>query len=611
MRYKFLTILLFWCLNFFAQSENKIKYDEIKKNLIDKTFENKFNNKLSYVKISKPDFYGFIKVIYKDENNEYEFNFQDGYYLNGFDKISFDISMTYNNSLFGKAYYNYNNKTIDIEQYNLPYKIKSGTYSLVEEDKTKELDGFYSKKIKYTSLAEKELIATFCNGNKYIYLIDGNSAEFVDYNNNNGAPQKIKYSYKNNTGYYNGKRIHYIGFENNSTNGELFYNVGKSERDTPIWIQSINGGEVYKLCEEKDEVGFIKNDKKVFGATSNLNYRKEYDSLKSYFPAHFQFSGAVYANNNLNFIKTPIDKLESDKSEIIKIYNYFYNDLQPKEIESFYAERKKYDYSGRMYYSRELNLFEYYNYEIKIDYEENIIYLIFLDKKNNDPIKIYAMDPILGPLPFIKTEELFKYSNNISSNYKATKNINSDEFILVYDTYKKEFYPQLVALESYTKRSTNETKLKRINGSFFYSTDIEVGTKKENIKYYPSYSEKLQLYNASAISASDINNPNFYIIKNEEQPIYDKFLLTISGFNFCLANSFEDIYPLHNNKMVFKRDGKYGILDLDDKKWKNKDFIPIDNVYDKIVYIKKNVLKGTIFGKEFYFDYEGNELTKL
>ena len=141
--------------------------------------------------------------IYEDENNEYEFNFQDGYYLNGFDKISFDISMTYNNSLFGKAYYNYNNKTIDIEQYNLPYKIKSGTYSLVEEDKTKELDGFYSKKIKYTSLAEKELIATFCNGNKYIYLIDGNSAEFVDYNNNNGAPQKIKYSYKNNTGYYN------------------------------------------------------------------------------------------------------------------------------------------------------------------------------------------------------------------------------------------------------------------------------------------------------------------------------------------------------------------------------------------------------------------------
>ena len=52
-----------------------------------------------------------------------------------------------------------------------------------------------------------------------------------------------------------------------------------------------------------------------------------------------------------------------------------------------------------------------------------------------------------------------------------------------------------------------------------------------------------------------------------------------------------------------------GVIDFKDEKWKNKNFITVENNFDEIKYIKPNVLKG-IGLQEIFFDYDGNILSK-
>ena len=51
-----------------------------------------------------------------------------------------------------------------------------------------------------------------------------------------------------------------------------------------------------------------------------------------------------------------------------------------------------------------------------------------------------------------------------------------------------------------------------------------------------------------------------------------------------------------------------GVIDFKDEKWKNKNFITVENNFDEIKYIKPNVLKGIKNNQVLYFDYDGNIL---
>jgi hypothetical protein len=568
--------------NIFAQSDEKIKYAEIKKTLIDKTFENKSNGERSYIKISKPDFNGILKVIYKDDNNEYTFQFVDGYYLNGFGKVSFDFSMTNNPSLYGTAYYNYDKKTIDITRYNLPYGIKSGNYSLVEEDKMKELDGMYSKRTKLLNCEQKPMLRSFSNQNKYIYLYKDGTADFVNYNSDSSVYDRKSYNIDRSIENNNGKITNWISFTDKLKEIRLPFIIESGSLDNPIKLKSYKDGTIFVPSPEMQENDYIKTGESIV----------EKPGL----------------NLNADWLKTPIDLLKSNEKEIIKIYNYFFLNLQPNEINRYYNEEKVDGQSGRKY--KIINPFESNDYSVEIDEEQNIIYLIFKSKTNRG-VEIYAMHPILGPLPFIKSDSPMTYFGSYKSFYKPTKDLKEfdDYYVLALPETGNELYAYRESIQTsfkYKKENLN----KSINGSVFYLEELQIGTMKETFKYVPSQSEKLQLYNASAISSSQFYDSNFYTLKTEDVAKYGEFLLSITGFNLFFSSQIEEFFPLQNGYGIFKYKGKFGVVDLKDEKWKNKNFITVENSFDDIKYIKPNVLKGIGGIEELFFDYNGNILSK-
>jgi hypothetical protein len=570
-------------LNVSAQSEDKIKYAEIKKTLVDKTFENKYNGERSYIKISKPNFNGNVNVIYKDDNNEYTFQFVDGYYLGGFGQVSFDFSMTNNPDLYGKAYYNYNKKTINITQYNLPYGINNGSYSLVEEDKMKELDGIYSKRLKLLECEENPIFKIFSDGYKYIYVYENNTADFLTYSSDSLIIDRKKYNYTRSVENRQGKETQWITFEDQLGSKKSSFIIEPDRKDNPIKLISYNDGSKFNLSQAIEEKDYFKTNENVKELTG-------FD-LKP------------------NWIKTPIDLLKTSKEQIINMFNYFYLNLQPNQINSYYNDEKVDGSTGRRY--QNANKFEYNDYSIKIDEDENIIYLMFKSKRDSQKVDIYAMHPIIGPLPFVRSNETVTYFDNYKGFYKPTKNLNefNDYYGLTSSENEKELFPTEVDIKTsfrYRKESLNSN----INGSLFYLQKLQVGKTKETFKYVPSSSEKLQLYNANAISLSQYNNNDFYILKTEEVSKYDKFLLSLTGFNLFFSNQIEEFYPLQNGYGIFKYKGKFGVLDLKDEKWKNKNFITVENSFDDIKYIKPNVLKGIGAIQELFFDYNGNILSK-
>jgi hypothetical protein len=586
MKFKIITILFLLTLNVIAQDNDKLKYIEIKKKIIDKTFENRSNGKLSYIKIGKTKD-NDLKVTYKDVNNEYEFNFLDGYYLNGHNMISFDFYRSTNNSLYGTAFYNISNGSIDIKKGYLQENIINGNYFLSEEYKMKELDGIYSKRLKLLQCAEKPILRIFSNKEKYIYLYENNTSDFITYSTDSLIIERKNYNYTRSVSNNNGKRTKNIYF-NDPLSSKVLHFIVESDSyegfDVPTKLISNSDGLIYKISQEVIEKDYKRTNE-------NLKYRTGFSSKPSW-------------------LKTPIDLLKSNPEQIINVYNYFYKGLQPNQIYNYYNVEKVDGQTGRKYLSYDNLDRKTKSIEIEIDEVQNIIYLMSKSKTNSKTLNIYAIDPILGPLPFIKSSDTITYFNNYKSLYKPTKNLN--EFIQPnYSLTYREIDGQLVSEAISIKESFNNRKSildKRINSSIYYLESQQIGKATETFKYFPPFSEKKQLYNAGAISISQLNNNDFYILKKEEVSKYGQFLTSLTGFNLFFSNQIEEFYPLQNGYGIFKYEGKMGVIDFKDEKWKNKNFITVENNFDEIKYIKPNVLKGIKNNQVLYFDYDGNIL---
>ena len=445
-----------------------------------KTFENKSNGELFYINIGKPDFNGIIKLTYKDNNNEYEFYFVDGYYLKGFNQISFDFSLS-DNRFKGEAYFDIVSKTLRINKYNLPYDIYGGIYRLVEKDKMKDLDGIYSKRMKLLQCAEKPILRVFSNKDKYIYLYENNTSDFITYSSDSLIIERKNYNYTRSVEFNNGIRTKKIYFKDPLSSKELYFNIESDSYegfDVPNKLISNSDGSIYKISQEVIEKDYKRTNE-------NLKYRTGFSSKPSW-------------------LKTPIDLLKSNPEQIINVYNYFYNGLQPNQIYDYYNVEKVDGQTGRKYLSYDNLDRKTKSIEIEIDEVQNIIYLMSKSKTNSKTLNIYAIDPILGPLPFIKSSDTITYFNNYKSLYKPTKNLN--EFIQPnYSLTYSEIEGQLVSEAISIKESFNNRKFvldKRINSSLYYLESQQIGKATETFKYVPPFSEKKQLYNAGAISLS-------------------------------------------------------------------------------------------------------------
>jgi hypothetical protein len=228
--------------------------------------------------------------------------------------------------------------------------------------------------------------------------------------------------------------------------------------------------------------------------------------------------------------------------------------------------------------------------------------------------KIFAMHPILGPLPFVKSDSLTTYFDSYKCFFKPIKDLKNFPNEVYASSYELSFdinnkIPQKDF--EYSKYFNFDNLNKSINSSLFFLDKIETSSYQENYRYFPPKSEKEQLYKINAISLTQLIDNNFNIIKKRTVPVFSYYLKTLTGFNIFHINGIEGFFPLENSLGIFKREGKFGIIDLSDKNWESKDFIIIENTFDTITFIKPNLLRGRKDNIEIYFDYYGNIVQKV
>ncbi len=581
--------LLFSILTIFSLHFNSFS-QEMKNEDLAKNIRNNIRGKVFSIKTSQ----GSSIFLKFDELNEKKFSIKeegsgernfitDNFtFLSSYGLLLFDFYEWEDKRLFGKGSINLDADVIEVKNYNLSTPIVYGKYYLTDPTSYEESFGLFSKNIPLLDCAEKEVLSILCNNNIYLFLYTNKTADIITYTHDSKIYNHKTYQYHfgGDPGYgpgskdelYIGDEVYYVRFVHNSKK--------------PLYIISYKSRLKFSICDEKEERDFINKNIKIFGATSNKDYVN-----------NFTKSGGSYLKGT-KIIRTPIEILKQRPEEIINIFNYFYNKIQPDQRNSFYEKNQ--------------NPFKVYNFKTYIDETNNIIFLEFQSKGSMYFKEIYAMHPLLGPLEFVRTDSLINIFD-IKTYYKPTQDLNQfngAQIVLEFNSSTSTGFAHSL------RNSLNGSILRdnmnlSINNSYFYLREKAVGKKSKTFAYYPSFEEKLAIYKSTnALTLSNVNNNNFYIIKTEEESLYKYFISTVTDINPFISNYIQGIFPLDKNRCIFKFENKYGILDLSNKNWKDQSFILVDNVYDKIIYLKKNVLKGILQNSEIYFDYEGNELAK-
>ena len=473
-----------------------------------------------------------------------------------------------------------------LEINELKSKVPEEQHTNVELKETNDLDGLYSKFLDFIDCNERPILCVFSKGNEYIYLYKDNTANFITYSLDSFVINKNIHKYRKIIRVENNRETTILEFEdlNKLTKSFTVITNGYGEFRKLI---SLKDESVYNITPQRADKEYVKSPKKIF---DYLNIR-----------------------NKTVWFKTPLEVLKYNKNEIINIFNYFYNNLQPNEIFQYYNKEMVDGITGKKYFKE--NLFKEFNYTLNIDEKSNIIYLLFTPKEKWRKYgKIFAIHPILGPLPFIKSDSSITYFDSYKCFFKPIKDLKKIPNEAYTPSYELSFDVNDKIPEQnfgYIKFFNFDNLNKSINSSLFFLDKVETSSFKENYRYFPPKYEKDQLYKINAISLSQLIDNNFNIIKERTVPVFSYYLKTLTGFNLFHINGIEGFFPLENSLGIFKRQGKFGIIDLSDKNWKSKDFIIIENTFDAITFIKPNVLKGLKDNIEIYFDYYGNIIEKI
>ena len=401
----------------------------------------------------------------------------------------------------------------------------------------------------------------------------------------------------------------------NITVGKSSLSSGSILNVSPVGISRLSSG-VFILDEQTHKDSEEPVIKSEFGAKRAPGYIGTYNQ---------EIKGKY------SFIRTPMDDLKSDKNYVSLLYHIFVKDIKSTSaINDFYNTDQDIFNDGNVYKARYINPFKNDEYEVQIDESNNIIFLKFTGGINKD--LLWAFHPIMGPVPFIKDAINGRiYFNGQKDRYTVDKSITlsrSQGFVLSFDStdnqttiyagdanafsvlylyqgiQRKKVMEQANDISFITNNLKNNLQ-ERVNGSDYFYKDINIGSQRKNIRYYPTHDEKIYIYQAGGISSGDVNNPNYSYIKEVEEPIYEKRLKSLTGFDLFLYKYFSELLPLANNKFIFKKDNKYGILDMDDTRWKNNEFVIIDNIYTSIEKFNDNTLKGNLNGAIYYFNLDG------
>ncbi len=299
--------------------------------------------------------------------------------------------------------------------------------------------------------------------------------------------------------------------------------------------------------------------------------------------------------NLIKSMKTNEGQFDAD---VNKYYNLFYynkdvNGSVPSDLNNFFQE---YGTPGSSEYTK--NTF-------KVDINTGIVFLISEWKyswKAEYNYSLKAFHPIIGPLQ-IYFDEIYGQlilpkqnkkvsitSRSYSPNLGFTLKVSDDRENNTIETEIIDAFGNLSFLFD-KEKSLNQIK-DYPNDSFlnsYYGTKKVIDKSKSTeveVKYFPSYEEKLNIYKAGGFPRQDLENPNFFIIKKQQVEVYKNEVYGRKGSRHFLNDCYEELESSFGTYFIFKRDGKYGILDASWESLKTNNYTIYNNIYDKITWNK-------------------------
>jgi hypothetical protein len=301
--------------------------------------------------------------------------------------------------------------------------------------------------------------------------------------------------------------------------------------------------------------------------------------------------------------------------DIAKYYNLFYYGIDvenksPNNIRDFFSKGSSYqvdENSGLVFLIHEVNFDESWS------------------KKQYYYLKIFH--PIAGPLQFyFDPEDGFLLLPNQNKKVSITSRKYSQDFGFTLEVVINKLTNEITTkIEDKYNRCCNEPSLdflfdnenkfkeiidyplKSNLNTFFATKRVVDKVKVINYKYTPSREEKLALWKIGALSDSDFTNPNYFIMKQDEEKTYKNEVFGRKGIRHYLNDCFDELESSFSNYFIFKKDNKFGILDATWGSLKNGDFVLTENLFDKISYNKgTETFTASKNNATFIIDIKGN-----
>jgi uncharacterized protein (TIGR02145 family) len=317
--------------------------------------------------------------------------------------------------------------------------------------------------------------------------------------------------------------------------------------------------------------------------------------------------------SQIRSIKSNEGKYDDTVNKLYNLYYYNITSTVPNESTNFFVDYNKF----------------------QIDENSGLIFLIQEFKpeswSNTYTYYLRIMHPIIGPLQFYFDESngnLFLPNQNKKVSLTSTSYSQDYGFKLVVETNKsngvttteiEDKYnrccnqPSIAFLYDKEKELFNFTNYPPESNFYsFYGThqilDDKKSTSSEN-KYYPSYQEKLAIYRTGGLPRQDLENPNFYISKTEDNAVYKKEVYGRKGTRHFLNDCYEELEATFLNYLIYKQNDKYGIIDVTSENLKSGNHVLTKNIYDKLEWKKgTEYFIATINDRVFTIDSNGNEI---
>jgi hypothetical protein len=275
------------------------------------------------------------------------------------------------------------------------------------------------------------------------------------------------------------------------------------------------------------------------------------------------------------------------------------------------------------------------NSTFQIDENSGLVFLINESKpksySNTQRYYLKIFHPIAGPLQFYfddingslylpkQNKKVSITSRNYSSDYGFTLLVTIDNERKTITTEIEDKYERCCNLPNLGFLFENESKLTGLNDypigsnlNTFYGTMRVLDpykTKEFDVKYYPTYEEKLAVFRTGSMPKQDLENPDFYIIKKQQKEVYKNEVYGRKGIRHYLNDCFDELEASFSNYLIFKRNNKYGILDTRLSILKSGNYILTKNLYDKIEWITGTETFSVIQNNEkFIIDVNGNKI---